>query len=258
MAHRLPILTYHSVDGSGSVISTSPAVFRAQIEFLAKSGYSGLTLSQALPILRGAACPVPGAVAITFDDGFQSVCTEALPVLEDHGFKATVFLVSDYLGSAGPWLQPDAGFPRFPLMRADGAERLLASGWEFGGHSATHAHLTGLTDDELDRELQQCKSGLRRLCGLDPFWFAYPYGEFDRRVQDGVRLLFGGACGTRLGYASAQSDLYALERVDMYYLRHARIYRSFGCRRLAAYLRLRSWARTLRGPAAAIRSMSPK
>ena len=44
------ILTYHSLDDSGSVISTPPSLFRRQMEYLAGRGIPVVTLAEALPI----------------------------------------------------------------------------------------------------------------------------------------------------------------------------------------------------------------
>lgn len=54
----------------------------------------------------------PKAVAVTFDDGYYGVVRHALPVMNEFGVPATVFVVTDYVrGSGGP-----------PLMHFDELE----------------------------------------------------------------------------------------------------------------------------------------
>ena len=90
---RSAILTYHSLDESGSVISMPPALFRAQMECLAESP------SKVVPLAE--ICDRPGAVAITFDDGFANFAEYAAPVLERLSLPATVFVVSGFCGGDG-------------------------------------------------------------------------------------------------------------------------------------------------------------
>ena len=245
----IPIVTYHSVDGSGSVISTDAGTLARQMEHLALAGYRSVSLQEAAGLLSGAQPPQSPMIALTFDDGFSSVCDVALPILRDFGFTATVFLVTDSLGAGSPWLGAGERIARFRVMNAREVERLLAAGWQIGGHSATHRILTDLPDDQLNRELDRCLSALHSLSGQSGFWLAYPYGAFDGRVRDSVRQRFAGACSTLLGFASPHSDLFALERIDMYYLKRPVVYRSLGSRRFAAYLAFRRLLRHLRARA---------
>src|SRR6202043_11676 len=89
------ILTYHSLDDSGSVISVPPALFRRQMDFLAASGIPVVPLNEVMKR--------PGSVAITFDDGFRNFADHAVPVLERHRLPATVFVVSRYCGLTNDW-----------------------------------------------------------------------------------------------------------------------------------------------------------
>ena len=92
MADSLSILTFHSLDDCSSVISFSPALFRSGMAKLHESGYRTLGLLDVVDCLRRGA-PFPDrSLAITFDDGYQSVYDEAFPALQRYGMSATVFL----------------------------------------------------------------------------------------------------------------------------------------------------------------------
>src|SRR5262245_53682892 len=79
------ILTYHSIDDSGSVISVDAATFRAHIEWLVKQKIAVVPLDR----LREMSDDTH-AVALTFDDGFENFATGAWPVLRDYALPVTV------------------------------------------------------------------------------------------------------------------------------------------------------------------------
>ena len=83
---------YHSMDDSGSVLSTRPDVFRNQMRSLFERGIVTATPQQLLAG-QGFEAGQP-ALALTFDDGFANFYTQAFPALSDFRLKSTVFLVA--------------------------------------------------------------------------------------------------------------------------------------------------------------------
>lgn len=237
--HSLPILTYHSIDESGSVISTPPRVFQRQIEHFAASQFKCTTLSEAWSNFKANGTHRRPMMALTFDDGLQSVYQQALPLLEKHGFRGTVFLVTELLGQNSSWLKTPGSIPRFPLMTEREIRELLNYGWEIGGHSTKHSRLTDMDDDLLEDDLARCRDSLQEMSSSAAFWFAYPYGVLDRRVKQTVGRFFRGACTTELAFADTRSDPLELERIDMYYLRDPRFYRGLGTTWFEYYLAFR-------------------
>jgi peptidoglycan/xylan/chitin deacetylase (PgdA/CDA1 family) len=89
---------YHDLDERRSPISITPARFTQQMTWLHEHGYRVLPLGRLVAHLRHAT-PLPArSVAITFDDGFESVARVAFPILAHFGFPATVFVVSATAG----------------------------------------------------------------------------------------------------------------------------------------------------------------
>ncbi len=125
--HRaaLPILMYHGVVERPLVPACWQqlplSAFRRQLEWVARR-FRVLPLEEALDRMRAGTLP-PRACALTFDDGFENDVSVALPVLERLGLPATVFVVTDLLGTAEvPW--PDRlylAFARSRAPRLDGA-----------------------------------------------------------------------------------------------------------------------------------------
>jgi len=112
-------------------------------------------------------------VAITIDDGYASTYKYAFPLLRQHGFAATVFVYTDFIGAkdALTWAQ----------MR-----EMVASGLiDIQAHSKTHANLAsrllGETDERyrerLDAEARVPRDVLERGLQVKVDMFAYPYGD---------------------------------------------------------------------------------
>jgi peptidoglycan/xylan/chitin deacetylase (PgdA/CDA1 family) len=219
----LPILTFHALDDLASVISFSPRVFQEGIAMLRARGYHALTLQGAVALLR-AGRPFPArAFVLTFDDGFESMYTEAFPVLQRHGMTATVFLTVDAGGHSGP----DARLPSFEGRRRlswSEIRTMHAAGIEFGAHTLTHPDLTRLPEEQIAVEMSSSQDRIEQALATPVRTFAYPFGRFDATSQRIARRYFDCACADTLGFLSPRSDPYALERVDAYYLRTRRLF----------------------------------
>lgn len=234
------ILTYHSLDTSGSVISLDPTIFRQHMTALHELGTKVVPLEQ----IR----ENPGAVAITFDDGFRNFCEHALPALKEFGFPATVFVVTSFCGGRNDWpSQPvKPSVPVLPLMTWSELREITASGISLGSHSATHPRMASLSEEQLEEELRISRAQLEDRTGERVATFAYPYGESTLRVQEAVRRNYRVACGTKLAHVSSDSDVSDLPRLDTYYFRDHAWFRRIGNQYGEAYISTRRWLRELR------------
>lgn len=242
----VPVLTYHSIDPSGSVVSMHPALFREQMQWLASRGYGAITATELFDAWEGAASPPERPIVITFDDALGNVATEALPIMNALGFRATVFVVSGTIGEHNDWPEQGGGIPRLPLLSRDGLSELVAVGFEIGSHSNRHRRLTGLSPSELAGEVIDSKRALEDRLGAAVNAFAYPFGDVDGAARSLASCHYRGAFGTRLGIAGAGDDRFELPRVDMYYLRHPAGFRRFDTTIGRWYLRARAAGRRLR------------
>ena len=115
MAVALPILTFHALDDKRSPLSFPPELFRRGMRQLHQAGFRTVSANRAAHLLREGK-PLPGRLmAITFDDGYRSVFEHGLPVLEQLGYTATVFLNT---GPAAGGAAAD-GRPRSPELGPD-------------------------------------------------------------------------------------------------------------------------------------------
>ena len=245
----VPILTYHSIDDSGSVISVGPSAFRAHMQALRDRGFTGIALGRLLDAWeRGAALP-PRPVVLTFDDAFRNFAEAARPVLESCGFAATVFAVAGRCGGTNDWPGQLPSVPRLPLLSAAQLRELAAAGFEIGSHGLTHAALDGLAAAEADRELVESKRALEDAVGRAVDLLAYPYGRAGAAVRPIAAAHYRAACGVVLAAARTGDDRHALPRIDAYYLRRPRVFRMLGTPLGGAYLTLRAAGRRVRGGA---------
>ncbi|HEY7335064.1 MAG TPA: polysaccharide deacetylase family protein [Bryobacteraceae bacterium] len=237
---RSAILTYHSLDDSGSVISVAPRTFREQMSLLADSGISVVPLEK----IR----ENPGAVALTFDDGFRNFLAHAFPVLREKGFPCTVFVVSGFCGDYNRWpSQPAAPrVPSLPLMSWKELREISGQGVALGSHTVTHPKMAGLSAAEVERELSSSQSAIEDAAGEPVKAFAYPYGESTPAVREAVRKRFKIACGVKLAYVSAGSDDVDLPRLDAYYLQNRVWFQGLDAGYGAAYIAARRSLRELR------------
>lgn len=212
------ILTYHSIDDSGSVISVRPELFRSQMEVLAGSAVKVAPLTE----LRSTPGP---AIALTFDDGFQNFAEAAAPALARYHFPATVFLVTDYCGRRNDWPGQWPEIPRLPLMSWPTIAELSRAGIEFGAHTATHADLATLEEARLREEILSSKRRVEDVTGRPVLSFAYPYGAMPAPARRIVAQHFAAGCSTRLGWVTDSSPPEALERLDAYYLSRLYLFR---------------------------------
>lgn len=104
---RIPVLMYHSVSPSFSLIpnrglSVSPSLFESHLNYLKKRGYKIVSLEEIIEHMQGGNIISGKKVCITFDDGYQDNYTYAFPLLKRFGFKATVFMSTDFIRSDEP------------------------------------------------------------------------------------------------------------------------------------------------------------
>jgi peptidoglycan/xylan/chitin deacetylase (PgdA/CDA1 family) len=190
-AIRLPlILCYHAVSPTWrSPLSVTPNELAAQMRYLLRRGYKPETLSEAMASPRPAA-----ALAVTFDDAYESVCRHALPVLSSLGIAATLFVPTEIVDRAGQMPEiiniPTDWVGEEDDMRAmswDDVRRLSAEGWEVGSHTCSHPDLTkvdgGALRSELQRSRERCEEQLQLPCAS----FAYPFGSYDGDALEAVR-----------------------------------------------------------------------
>ena len=205
------ILMYHAIDDCPDDPYSVPVeVFRQQISWLSENGFEVVSLSFLLQSMRTENYrALRKKVVITFDDGNKDFVTNALPILMDCGTTATVFLVTSMFGGKASWNRS------VPLMSEDEVRGIKAQGISLGSHTATHAQLTILDRDELQRQLRDSRDALTHM-GESFYSFAYPWGQWSSQVADAVKTA-GYECALAVGEQTrlTAANTYSLPRITM-------------------------------------------
>jgi peptidoglycan/xylan/chitin deacetylase (PgdA/CDA1 family) len=228
------------------VISTTLATFRRQMKYLSVNGYNTARVSDVPSLLSANAETAKKTIILTFDDGFRNFYTEAFPILQEHGFAATVFVVTDFLGKYNDWPGNPTDFPRSELMSLQAIRELDKYGIEFGSHTRSHPDLTKLDIDDVTSEVVGSQQLLSDALGRPPTSFAYPFGKRNALVKQMAKRTYSTACTTNLGKATKESDLAELERIDSFYLGRDTIFERFESTGFDYYLTFRQSLRTIR------------
>ncbi|MGQ0734404.1 MAG: polysaccharide deacetylase family protein [Acidobacteriota bacterium] len=235
------ILTYHSIDSSGSVISIPPSTFGQHLRWLASSPVAVLSLPDLLRHPNDS-----DALAITFDDAFTNFQDEAWPRLRDHGLSVTLFVPTGFVGQTNEWAETPGGrMPRLPILDWASLGRLQEDGVILGAHSRTHADLRTLDGTALEEEIWGSVEDVSRETGRRPDTFAYPYGYWTPAAASTVRAACRCACTTELRPLGPGDDALLLPRLDAFYLKGPARLEQFGRASFREYLRLRSRMRAL-------------
>ena len=189
----IPILMYHYVrvvtdpkDTIGIGLSVKPDIFAQQMQYLADNGYTTLTMQEVYDVLQGRKTLPTKPIALTFDDGYRDFYTAAWPVLQRHNFKATNYVITDFIG----W---DA------YMTWEMLQELSEGGQvEIGAHTRSHVDLRTLSADKLQDEVLGSKAILETGLGRPVGAFCYPAGFYNTSVIAAVK---------RANYLTATTEL---------------------------------------------------
>ncbi len=213
------ILTYHSLDEHNTIVSTPPWVFGVHMSHLKSQGFHVTSLRALIDCLKHGSSLPERTVFLTFDDGLENTYTVAFPILEALGFRATVFLATDYIGQKARWYT-DAGIPALPMLTWNHINEMKRHGIDFQAHTCSHPHLPQISYQEAKEEMRSSKEVIEHQLGHPVEFFAYPFGEYTPALKELARSLgFVGACTTEVGLFHPSDDRYAIKRMGLNYTR---------------------------------------
>lgn len=191
--------------------------FRAQLRYLKLIGASVLPMSDALAALQGRRPLPPRAVVLSFDDGCGNFHEYALPVLEEFGYPAIVYVIAGMTGGKADWLAA-AAHPTPPLMGWSRLREIAARGIEIGSHAYHHIRLAGLDAATLAHELTDSKRRIEDELGQPVTHFCYPYGSHDLATMAAAAAAgYRSAVTCQRGAATPAFDPLALPRKGISY-----------------------------------------
>lgn len=193
-----------------------PTAFKRQMAHLKMTGYQVIGLDDLINCIKNGTTLPQKSIAITFDDGFADNYENAFPVLKEHGFTATMFIVSRLVGKTNEWMQEE-GFPARKLLGWEKLKDMSENGITIGSHTRTHPSLIDIEVGSARQEILNSKPELEDALGKPVRYFAYPYGRFNQQIEELVAEAgYLGACSTRSGFNSAHVSPFALRRIEVY------------------------------------------
>lgn len=219
---RLPILMYHRISAAAEAgvapyyrLCTSPARFADHMRWLAEAGWRGVGVTEAL--MGGPQRRDSRTFAITFDDGFADFNDTAAPILREHGFRATVYLPTAYIG------HKRLLFKSVECLTWDEVRTLYRSGIEFGSHSVNHpGKLHELPWIDIRHELRCSKEKIESELGTSISGFSFPYAfpQADAKFRPVFSALlrelnYRHCVTTAIGRAKLSPEKLALERLPV-------------------------------------------
>ena len=158
------IFTYHSISSNFHVglNSVHPNRFKEHVEFIANINNSTVENNH---------------IKIAFDDGYESVYTNAFPIMEEYGLKGIVFPITGYIGKTNDW---DVTFGINKTMHLNKSQLLILSehDWEIGSHSHLHRSFKWMSNDEIKDEIVTSKNIIENITGKEVISFCLPFGDY--------------------------------------------------------------------------------
>jgi len=214
---QIPILMYHSISSHASPrfrpCIVTPEAFEEQLTYLEESHHTSMTVTQFVQAMSKGSTLPPRPIILTFDDGYADFYTKALPALRRHGFTATLYVATAFVGGTSRWLRAREDSTR-PMLTWSQLAEISASGIECGAHSHTHPPLDMLPLAVVHDEIVRSKELLEEHLGQQVSSFAYPFGYYSDRIQQVVQEAgYASACAVKLTMSSLHDNPYALARL---------------------------------------------
>ena len=202
-----PILEYHTVTKTPDIDSkrynVPPDEFNAQLDYLEQNGYNTITPLEFMKAKHNKMQLPDKPIILTFDDGYEDNYLEMLPILEAHGMKAAVYVITNELGKPG-------------YLTFDELRDMQNRGIEIGSHTANHRPLVGLTPYDLQHEIAASKLFLEWNGIKTVFSLSYPNGMYNSEVIEMLKNeKYLTAVTGDAGLNNLNTNPYLLQRVNI-------------------------------------------
>ncbi|HID38751.1 MAG TPA: polysaccharide deacetylase family protein [Calditrichaeota bacterium] len=213
---NIPIINYHKIEAEWDIGITTrtPDRFAADMFLLKEMGFQTVTFND---LAHGhSPAHISKPLIITFDDGYESVYTRALPVMRGFGFRGVVYVPTAFIGKENSW-DVQFGGKAYRHLDTGQLKDIQAAGFEIGSHGIRHVAFTALSDDTLQKELLESKKYLEDLLGKPVVSICYPFGQFNEAVQSGVKKAgYHYALASLYFFGSDKSATFGLKRMNVY------------------------------------------
>jgi peptidoglycan/xylan/chitin deacetylase (PgdA/CDA1 family) len=211
MRSGVTIITYHAIGdcpaGDDPAELFMPVrLFESQMRFLAR-WRKVIPLEAAVTRNDHGGRP---AVAVTFDDGYQSVMEHAAPVLNRFSIPATVFVPTKWIGLHNTW-DPPYACP-LDILGADELLEIEKMGIRVESHGHAHIDYESSSTEEVRRDVRQSLEQLTEILGRRPGFLAYPFG---RSSPEARRIVAEEGLSAAFSISRPATGPYGIERVGL-------------------------------------------
>lgn len=152
------------------------------------------TFTEQIELIKKACSPIrsnfvniptgrPYCVAITFDDGYQSVYRNAIPILLNEKIPSTIYVPTAYLGRNPVWDIPvDCPHLNEIVMTEKQIKHVYSELVTIGSHTHSHPKLGELEFNDVRNELVTSKKILEGITGERITELALPHGSYNEEV----------------------------------------------------------------------------
>lgn len=193
----LPVLMYHAVDDKvfgDKDLFVSTQAFDEQMKYLHDNGYTTIDFNDIKNYKK-----FQKPILITFDDGYENNYTNAYPVLKKYGLKATIFVITGFIG-------------RNEFLTADQIKQ-MSDVISFQSHTVSHIKLSKADKGTVEKELSESKSTIEKLTGRPVIAVSYPYGAYNTGVVNIAKKYYKIGISTNFGYYFPISEIYEIKRI---------------------------------------------
>lgn len=212
-ANHCVILQYHHFsEQTPASTSVTPEQFAAHLEYLAQNDFNVLPLRDVVLSLHHQLELPDKCVSLTVDDAYQSVYTQAWPLLKPYGFHMTIFVNSEAVDKQ-----------QKPYMNWSQMRELSRNGFGFENHGHAHLHMIRKHQSETDidwlkrigMDIRLAQKRITDEIDIEPVLFAFPYGEYTPELLRLIEKLGFNGFGQQSGPAWPDANSAALPRFPM-------------------------------------------
>ncbi|BBO69895.1 hypothetical protein DSCA_38250 [Desulfosarcina alkanivorans] len=205
----VPVLAYTDVgDTPNNGRQVSRSAFGRQMNWLKTEGFTAITPGQLVNFMEFTDQLPRRSVLITFDTASRRLYEIGIPILNEHGFTATVFLATSEVGAKGAmsWEQvkqlADKGFTIACRGRSGRSLTRRPQGQSFAAYFKS-----------VETELRLAREAIEARLGTPCRFLAYPHGRTSRLVSAmAAKIGFSAAFSRQPGDNPFFSDRFGIHR----------------------------------------------
>jgi len=195
------IFVMHRVDDFRyPTTNISSQLLQKDIKYLLKNHYKIVKLSTLVNRIKNKK-NINKYVVFTIDDSFKSFYENGLPVFKKYKVPFTLFVytqaTTEGYGDYMSWKQV----------------KTCEKYGELGVHSWAHPHLAMLSNEEIINDTKKAVDSFKKYLGYVPDMYAYPYGEYNKRVKNIIKKFFPVICNQNEGAVTLDTPLDDIDRI---------------------------------------------